>query len=360
MIQSKVDTRFLGTIQDTFHGLPPMPGEVKIFFMVLSAALLILLAIYWLRKFGFKDFLYELLKKTPLGVYFAHEEESDNDKRKGNRRIARNVSSDSGPWKVSSDTDILNKLVMSKLPVDVLVERSGQRSLAAVVNASGIEGHNIVFTFEDLVSGELLAPGEQVKCIFTEMLWGEKKVNAFIGQIASKSDNKGMVITRRSSFGFIKRRVFARRKVADQRYIKIKIWRLESDDYDIDLILDKVEPEVLIDNRKFKTPNPSAEQVLDISKGGIALTAMVRKAGSTISRNDKVILCMLIYQPKTRTFQPHLIYAEVRASKGFGSGMTRLSFQFLRSLKIPPRKRSSLFKGQAVMAMSLAHPEHEI
>lgn len=359
MIQSKVDTRFLGTIQDTFHGLPPMPGEVKVFFMFFSAVLLLLLAVYWLRKFGFKKFLYELLKNTPLGVHFINEEDG-GESPADSRRVVRNVSAGNVPWKVSSDADILNKLVMSKIPVDVLVERSGQRSLAAVANASGIEGHNIVFTFGDLVSEELLAPGDQVKCIFSEMQRGEKKVNAFVGQIASKSGNKGMIITRRSSFGFIKRRVFARRKVADQRYIKIKIWRLESEDYDIDLILDKIEPEVMIDNRKFKTPNPSAEQVLDISKGGIALTAMVRKGGSTISRNDKVILCMLIYQPKTRTFQPHLIYAEVRASKGIGSGMSRLSFQFLRSLKIPPRKRSSLFKGQAVMAMSLAHPEHEI
>lgn len=361
MIQSKVDTRFLGTIQDTFHGLPPMPGKVKIFFMFLSAVLLILLAIYWLRKFGVKEFFYGLLKNTPLGIHFADDEvESEMEKSSGGRSLARNVSAGNSPWNVSSDADILNKLVMSRTPVDVLVERSGQRSLAAVVNASGIEGHNIVFTFQDLVSEELLAPGDQVKCIFAEMQRGEKKVNAFVGQIASKSDDKGMVITRRSSFGFIKRRVFARRKVADQRYIKIKIWRLESNDYDIDLILDKVEPEVMIDNRKFKTPNPSAEQVLDISKGGIALMAMMRKGGTAISRNDKVILCMLIYQPKSRTFQPHLIYAEVRAAKGLGSGMSRLSFQFLRSLKIPPRKRSSLFKGQAVMAMSLAHPEHEI
>ncbi|WP_415718455.1 hypothetical protein [Maridesulfovibrio sp.] len=359
MIQSKVDTRFLGTIQDTFHGLPPMPGEVKVFFLVLSVVLLVLLLIHWLRKFGVKKFLQRLLSNTPLGIHFA-DGEVEADTGKSRSSIARNVSDANSLWKVSSDADILNKLVMSRIPVDVLAERSGQRSLAAIVTASGIEGHNIVFTFEDLVSEDLLAPGMQVKCIFAEMQRGDKRVNAFVGQVSSRSDEKGMVITRRSSFGFIKRRVFARRKVADQRYIKIKIWCLESEDYDIEQILDKAEPEVMIDNRKFKTPNPSAEQVLDISKGGIALTARVRKGGSVISRNDKVLLCMLIYQPKSRIFQPHLIHAEVRAAKGIGAGMTRMSFQFLRSLSIPPRKRSSLFKGQAVMAMSLAHPEHGI
>ncbi|NDV25040.1 hypothetical protein [Desulfovibrio sp. JC010] len=356
MIQSKVDSRFLGTIQDTFHGLPPMPDEVRTFFMVLSAVVLVLLFAYWLRKYGVKKFLSVLLKKTPWGV---DAEEGEGKPEKGSARVSRNAAPGNGVWKVTSDEDILNKLVMSRAQVDVLVERSGQRSLAAVVNAAGVESLDVVVTFKDLVSEDLLAPGAQVKCIFPEMMRDKKKVNAFVGQVKSKSEEKGMVITRRSSFGFIKRRVFARRKVADQRYIKVKIWRLEAEDYDVDYILDSSEPDVLIDNRKFKTPNPSAEQVLDISKGGIALTAVVREGGNAISRNDKVILCMLIYQPKRQTFQPHLIYAEVRAAKAMGRGMTRLSFQFLRSLKIPPRKRSSLFKGQAVMAMSLAHPEHE-
>ncbi|WP_319761489.1 hypothetical protein [Maridesulfovibrio sp.] len=356
MIQSKVDSKFLGTIQDTFHGLPPMPGEVKIFFVFLAAGILVLLFCYWVKKYSWRKFIYTLLKNTPFGLKIDYQEL--NDKEKHVRRVARNISAGNEPWKVSSDEDILNKLVMSKMQLDVLVERSGQRSLAAVVNVSGIEGLDVVVTFKDLVSGEFIDPGTQVKCIFSEMLRGEKKVNAFIGQVKSKSDEKGMVITRRSSFGFIKRRVFARRKVADQRYIKIKIWQLESDDYDLDYILDKSEPDVLIDNRKFRIPNPSAEQVLDISKGGIALTAVVRKGGNVIARNNKVILCMLIYNPGRKVFQPHLIYAEVRAARAMGRGMTRLSFQFLRSLKVPPRKRSSLFKGQAVMAMSLNHPEH--
>ncbi|WP_421901093.1 hypothetical protein [Maridesulfovibrio sp.] len=354
MIQSKVDSRFLGTIQDTFHGLPPMPGPVKIFFMFLGAGLLLLLIGYWLKKYGAKKFILDLLKKTPLEIQGGGED-TEGRSRGANGNASRN----GGPWKVSSDQDVLNKLVMSRMQVDVLVERSGQRSLAAIVNAAGVESLDVVVTFKDLVSDELLAPGAQVKCIFPEMMRDKKKVNAFVGLVKSKSDNKGMVITRRSSFGFIKRRVFARRKVADQRYIKIKIWRLEAEDYDVDFILDNIEPDVLIDNRKFQTPNPSVAQVLDISKGGIALTATFREDGNVISRNDKVLLCMLIYQPARKTFQPHLIYAEARAARSMGRGMTRLSFQFLRSLQIPPRKRSTLFKGQAVMAMSLAHPERD-
>ncbi|WP_320172667.1 hypothetical protein [Maridesulfovibrio sp.] len=354
MIQSKVDSRFLGTIQDTFHGLPPMPGPVKNFFMFLAAGFLLLLIGYWLKKYGAKNFILDLLKKTPFGV---HVENSDGEGR--SVETIGNVSRSGEPWKVSSDRDILDKLVMSRMQVDVLVERSGQRSLAAVANAASVENLDVVVTFKDLVSDELLVPGTQVKCIFPEMLRDSKKVNAFVGLIKSKSDTKGMVITRRSSFGFIKRRVFARRKVADQRYIKIKIWRLEAEDYDVDFILDNIESDVLIDNRKFQTPNPSVPQVLDISKGGIALTATFREGGNVISRNDKVLLCMLIYQPARKTFQPHLIYAESRAGRSMGRGMTRLSFQFLRSLAIPPRKRSTLFKGQAVMAMSLAHPERE-
>ncbi|WP_319780530.1 hypothetical protein [Maridesulfovibrio sp.] len=359
MIQSKVDSRFLGTIQDTFHGLPPMQGEVKVFFIFLTIGILLLLFGYWLKKYGAKKFLNALLKNTPLGVHSQTVDEDELVPEKRGGQFSRNAGSGSGAWKVSSDEDILNKLVMSRLQVDVLVERSGQRSLVAVVTVAGVEGLDIVVTFEDLVSDDLLEVDSQVKCIFPEMMRDGKKVNAFVGLVKSKSPEKGMVITRRSSFGFIKRRIFARRKVADQRYIKIKVWRLESEDYNIDFMLDNTEPDILIDNRKFKTPNPSAPQVLDISKGGIALTAMVRKGSKVIARNDKVILCMLIYQPARNSFQPHLIYAEIRAARGLGRGMSRLSLQFMRSLKIPPRKRSSLFKGQAVMAMSLSHPEHE-
>lgn len=356
MIQSKVDSRFLGTVQDTFHGLPPLPGPVQTFLMFLGASLLFVLIVYWFKSYGFGKIVKSLLKKTSFDLKSGSVEKKTG-KSKAFKIAVR--SGNGGPWKVSSDQDILDKLVMSKAQIDVLVERSGQRSLAAVVNAAGVEKLDVVATFDDLVSDELLNPGTQVKCIFPEMIRGEKKVNAFVGLIASKSSDKGMIITRRSSFGFIKRRVFARRKVADQRYIKIKIWRLETEDYDVDFILDNIKADVLIDNRKFKTPNPSVPQVLDISKGGIALTATFREGGNVISRNDKVILCMLIYQPSHKTFQPHLIYAESRAARAMGRGMTRLSFQFLRSLQVPPRKRSTLFKGQAVMAMSLAHPERK-
>lgn len=192
---------------------------------------------------------------------------------------------------------------------------------------------------------------------FSEFIIGKKKINAFVGVVKSYSKNKGAVITRTSSFGYIRRRVYARRKVADQRFIKIKIWRLEDEDYDIDYILDSSKPDIIIDNRNDINPKSTIPQVLDISKGGIALLGTIREGGNMISRSDRILLCMIIYMPKRKTFQPHLIYAETRGAKAARHGMIRLSFQFLRSLKVPPRKRSTLFKGQAIMAMNLAQSQ---
>ncbi len=351
MIQSKVDTRFLGTIQNSFYGLPDIPEPVRLFFMFLAGGLLFLLLSYFVRKYNVVPFVVTFFKENIL--LFGKESKEDNNKEKK----AKKLKKQQGPWRASTDQDVLERLVMTRTQIDIFGERAGQRTLAAVANVSGTEAVDVIVTFKDVVTGALLNPGAKVKCVFEEMVKDSKKVNAFVGKIKSYSEDKGAVVTRTSSFGYIRRRVFARRKVADQRYIKVKIWRLEDDEFDVDFILDNADPDITIDNRKHISPANKLPQVLDISKGGIALSGAVREGGNLISRGDKILLCMLIYMPNRKTFQPHLIYAEARAARSAGNGMSRLSFQFLRSLKVPPRKRSTLFKGQAVMAMNLAQPE---
>ncbi|CCO25335.1 hypothetical protein [Maridesulfovibrio hydrothermalis] len=345
MMQSKVDTRFLGTIQNSFYGIPNLPEPVKQFFMFLGIGLTVLIISYFIRKYGVINLMTSGVKESVRSLF---------SKKKKTAKPKKNSKT---PWKALTDQDILERLVMTRAELDISGERSGQRTLAAIANVAGTENIDVVVTFKDLVTESLLIPGAKVKCIFAEMLKDSKKVNAFVGIVKSYTKDKGAVITRTSSFGYIKRRVFARRKVADQRYIKIKIWRLEDENFDIDFLLDKAEPDILIDNRKNVGAVMKVPQIIDISKGGIALYGSVREGGNMVSRNDKILLCMLIYMPKRKTFQPHLIYAEVRAAKSAGNGMSRLSFQFLRSLKIPARKRSTLFKGQSVMAMNLAQNE---
>lgn len=348
MIQSKVDTRFLGTIQNSFYGIQDLPEPVRLFFMFLAGGLLFLLVGYFIRKNNVTSFVVSFFKEN-THLLLSQKVKEDVAKNVG----VKKSKGQKGPWKASTDQEILERLVMTRTQIDIFGERAGQRTLAAVANVAGTETVDVVVTFKDVVTGSLLKPDAKVKCVFEDMLKGSKKVNAFVGKVKSYSEDKGAVLTRTSSFGYIRRRVFARRKVADQRYIKIKIWRLESEDFDVDYMLDNAEPDIVIDNRKNVSLSSKVPQVLDISKGGIALSGSVREGGEMISRSDKVILCMLIYMPDRKAFQPHLIYAEARAARSGGNGMSRLSFQFLRSLKVPPRKRSTLFKGQAVMAMNL-------
>lgn len=257
----------------------------------------------------------------------------------------------------SSDKEVIDLLVSRKVRVDVSAERSGQRSLAGVALIKRMNGLVLECDLAELVSEKLLLPGSTVKCIFTEMAYGERRINAFVGKVLQLSQDRRISIQRTSGFGFIRRRAFARRKVADQRYIKVKVWKIDPEDYDIDTCLDDIEPDITIDNRRTATPKATAEQVLDISKGGMALRAAVRLGGNMMSVNDRVLLAMLMYTPKRKVFIPHLILAEVRGARSAGNGQVRLSFQFMRSLKVPPRKRSSLFKGQALMASALEHPE---
>ncbi|WP_027721509.1 hypothetical protein [Maridesulfovibrio zosterae] len=351
LIQAKVDSRFLGTIQNSFYGMPDIPGPVRMFLTLLACGVALLIVCYLIRVYGLVPILFSYLKaqKKMLFSQLVKSKESVAGPSKLKIKSA-------GPWKASTDQDVLERLVLTRAQIDILGERSEQRTLAAVANVSGTESVDVVVSFDDVVTPSLLKSGVKVKCIFSDMLKDNKKINAFVGKVKSYSEDKGAVITRTSSFGYIRRRVFARRKVADQRYIKIKIWRLEGDDYDIDYILDNSAPEIIIDNRQNISENLKNPHVIDISKGGIAIYGKVQTGGSLISRSDKILLCMLIYMPKRKTFEPHLIYAEVRAARSAGNGMSRLSIQFLRSLKIPPRKRSTLFKGQTVMAMNLANP----
>ena len=349
MIQSKVDSRFLGSVKQSFFVFPDLPKIVQQFLWGMA----VFIACYFIVLLWNKFKVGSALKGLVMGA-FSPSKGTVKKTKKTSISSSSAEKINNGGMKVSSDQEVLDWLVLTKASFDISVERAGQRTLAAVVEVTSIEGFDVFVVIKDAITDSLIIPGAKVKCIFTELQKGEKKVNAFVGTIKSLSENGGMAITRKSAFGFIRRRAFSRRKVADQRFIKVKVWRLDDDDFDVDFILDNIEPEVVIDNRNDVAANSKSEQILDISKGGLALLGTIRDGGSMISRNDKLLLCMLIYQPKRKTFEPHLIFCEARAANSAGEGLIRLSFQFLRSLKIPPRKRSTLFKGQAVMAMNLA------
>ncbi|SMF07039.1 hypothetical protein [Desulfovibrio gilichinskyi] len=350
MMQSKVDSRFLESVKTSFFIFPDIPEPVKIFLWLVALGSSIAIFVVLWKKYKPHTFLKEYLESfPPLDI-----------KSFKLPKVGKAVSAESKvprvkvAGKISTDKNILDWLVKTKQALDVSVDRSSQRTLAAVVNVVDIQGLDITVKNKDIVTESLLSPGVTVKCIFAELQKDTKKINAFVGKVKNISATGETVITRTSAFGFIRRRAFSRRKVADQRYIKIKIWRLEDDNFDAEFLLDHIEPEIIIDNRMNVEVSVKVPQVLDISKGGIAILGAVRDGGDMLSRNNKVLLCMLIYQPLRKTFDPHLIYCEVRAAKAAGQGMLRLSFQFLRSVKIPPRKRSTMFKGQAVMAMNLA------
>lgn len=51
MFQAKVDTRFLGTIQNTFYGLPSLPEPVKIFFISIAIGITLLCINYFIKKY---------------------------------------------------------------------------------------------------------------------------------------------------------------------------------------------------------------------------------------------------------------------------------------------------------------------
>ncbi|WP_291326685.1 hypothetical protein [Desulfovibrio sp. UCD-KL4C] len=350
MMQSKVDSRFLESVKTSFFIFPDIPEPVKIFLWLIALGTSIAIFVVLWRKYKPLSSIKEFYKSLPP----LHMQSVKL--MKGGKVVSAEGKSPSvkGNGKISNDKNVLDWLVKTTQTLDVSIDRSGQRTLAAVVNVIDIQGLDITVKIKDIVTDSLLTSGVTVKCIFAELKKDKKKINAFVAIVKDISVVGEAVLTRTSAFGFIRRRAFSRRKVADQRYIKIKIWRLEDDDFDAEFLLDNMEPEIIIDNRMKVEVSSKIPQVLDISKGGIAFLGSVRDGGDMLSRNDKVLLCMLIYQPSRKTFDPHLIYCEVRAAKAAGQGMLRLSFQFLRSVKIPPRKRSTLFKGQAVMAMNLA------
>lgn len=357
MIDSKVDSQFLGTIQTSFKS-DGLPVEVKIFFGFIIAGIVVSYLVYIIKKnkihIEAKNCCLGLLRFS-LGKHFPSfipEEKEDKIDGKLNHdySVKREV-------KVSSDREVIKLMMRRKMQIDVSVDRSGQRSLAGVVVVAESKGLILKCELSKGISTHLLQPGCVVKCIFFEMHYGDRNVNAFVGRINSISDDGKIAIERTSGFGFIRRRANARRKVADQRYIKLKMWKINPRNYKPGVLLDSVEPDILIDNRKKADERSLSEMVLDISKGGIAIKASMRFGETRLEVNDSVFIAMLMYSPKNKVFAPHLIQAEVRGSRSLGNSKFRLSFQFLRSLKVPPRKRSTLFKGQALMASDIEHSD---
>lgn len=352
MIGSKVDSQFLGTIQTSFKGVD-FPVEVKIFIAVavLGACLTALFYLFKHNKIyaEIRKFLLHPIRNSICFFprFFPQEKAEKESGRIKEKKQTKHSNV------VSSDRDVIELLINRKMKIDVSAERNGQRSLAGVVVIKDSKGLLLNCRLDQLVSKRMMQPGGTVKCIFLEMRYGERRVNAFVGKIVSLDSELGVSIERTSGFGFVRRRVHARRKVADQRYIKVKVWKIDPASYDIDSCLDNIEPDILVDNRRVSEIKSTTDLVLDVSKGGIAIKAGVRLGGQIFSVNDSVLLVLLMYSPKRKIFTPHLILGEVRGVRNVGNRQFRLSFQFLQGLKVPPRRRSTLFPGQVLMASDI-------
>jgi hypothetical protein len=356
MMNSKFDSQFLGTIKTSFKSMD-LPIEVKVFIGLIAVGLGLVSLFFIIKKNNIhieaKNYFFKAAGFL-LGGIFPSLKIEDKAHSDGNKYP---YECDNKNLCVSSDREVIKNLINRRMQIDISVERSGQRSLAGMAIIIESKGLVLKCRVTRAVSRHLLNPEVTVKCIFLEMKYAERRVNAFVGKVISFNDDNEIALERTSGFGFIRRRANARRKVADQRFIKIKVWRIIPGKYNPGDCLDRLEPDILIDNRKKGEDKIFPEMILDISKGGIAIKAGIKAGGQKFEVNDAVLMAMLMYAPNKKIFVPHLIQGEVRGVRSLGNGRFRLSFQFLRSLKVPPRKRSTLFKGQALMAAVINNPE---
>ena len=175
-----------------------------------------------------------------------------------------------------------------------------------------------------------VAEGKEVTCVFTPIKNGDTKVNAFQAKLA-ESDRSGrradrLVLAAPRDYALIPRRKHSRKRVADQQFIRVKLW--VSDPFRADLAFEDAAPHIGVNSFGGGDPSHSANAVVNISNGGLGLSVADHVLPETCAVGTCVTINLFMFNFRERTFKPYWYSGRVRSLTEGNPGFTRMGIAF--------------------------------
>jgi len=173
--------------------------------------------------------------------------------------------------------------------------------------------------------------GGEVVCVFSPLRTSrDGKINSFRAKVL-ESDRSGrrtdrIVLSKPLDYAMIPRRKHGRKRVADQQFIRVKLW--VADPFASDLAFEDAAPQIGINSFGGDGPSQAANAVVNISDGGIGLLVQDGLLPEACAVGSAVTLNLFMFNFREKSFRPFWYSGRVRAMTGGAPGFTRMGVEF--------------------------------
>lgn len=172
--------------------------------------------------------------------------------------------------------------------------------------------------------------GKDIVCVFAPMKTDEGKVNSFTARMM-ESDRNGrktdrIVLSAPTDYAMIARRKHARKRVADQQFIRVKLW--VDNPFTSDISFEDAAPHIGVNSFSTDGPDQSANAVVNISNGGLGLSVQNRVIPETCGVGAPIAINLFMFNFKEKSFKPYWYTGEVRSMEEGRPGFTRMGIEF--------------------------------
>ena len=174
---------------------------------------------------------------------------------------------------------------------------------------TSVKANKIICEIVERVSGLKTGSNNEVVCVFAPMDSPQGKVNSFTANLLdlghSQRTAHRAVLSAPIDYSMTPRRKHIRKRVADQQFIRVKLW-MEDPIYS-DTSFQDATPQISVNSFSPDTPDQSSNGVINISKGGLGLSVVDQLIPETCSPDSPIVVNLFHVRLQEKDIQAILV-----------------------------------------------------
>jgi len=193
-----------------------------------------------------------------------------------------------------------------------------------------LEPDGLVCELLDSAASGVAGPGARILCFFAPQRVDGRKVNAFetvVASVDAVAEPPRMLLALPARLLTIARRRHARKRVNDQRFVRVRLWLAEPDVSPLHFPV--AAPDIWIN--AYDEQHGEENAVTNISAGGLALEMRTGLVPGKLRHGSPVVLKCSLFQFREKQFKPYWYAGLVRGLStvgGPGGTLTRIAVGF--------------------------------
>nr|WP_321257601.1 hypothetical protein [uncultured Pseudodesulfovibrio sp.] len=229
----------------------------------------------------------------------------------------------------STKTNIPKKLQEKGAVVDIMAGPEDETVTLRCVFTS-IKSNKITCEIIERLEPLKTGKNRQLMCVFAPTKYQDSKVNSFASTLLKLGHSNRtanlMVLSAPTEYTLIPRRKHARKKVADQQFIRVKLW-LEDHIFS-DTSYQDATPHIGVNSFSSDSPEQSSNGVVNISNGGIGLSILDSLVPETCGPDSPVVINLFMFNFREKAFKPYWYAGAIRSLEESRPGFIRMGIEF--------------------------------